>query len=198
MPDISVEFATAANHTDPDGRRVYWPYLRDPETLARPWALPGTPELQHRVGGIEKHDGDGNISYAPDNHEHMVRLRQEKIDRIAADIGGVELHEDDGAEVLVLGWGSTWGAITDAVRRVRATGERVSQAHLLHLNPLPADLGEVLARYPRVLCPEINLGQLALLLRGRYLVDVVSHTKVSGVPFSGAELEARLREELAR
>ena len=198
LPDISVEFVTESNHTDPDGRQVYWPYLRDPETLSRPWALPGTPGLQHRIGGIEKHDGDGNISYQPDNHEHMVRLRQEKVDRIAADIAGVELDEEEGAELLVVGWGSTWGAITAGVRRLRATGERISQAHLTHLNPLPADLGDVLARYPKVLCPELNLGQLAMLLRSRYLVDVASFTKVAGLPFGAAEMEVRMREELAR
>ena len=198
LPDISVEFATHTNHTDPDGRQVYWPYLRDPDTLARPWALPGTPGLQHRIGGIEKHDGDGNISYQPENHEHMVRLRQEKVDRIADDIDGMELDEEDGAELLVVGWGSTWGAITAGVRRLRATGDRVSQVHLTHLNPLPADLGEVLARYPKVMCPELNLGQLAMLLRSRYLVDVSSFTKVAGLPFGAAEMEVRMREELAR
>ena len=198
LPDISVEFATHTNHTDPDGREVYWPYLRDPDTLARPWALPGTPGLQHRIGGIEKHDGDGNISYQPENHEHMVRLRQEKVDRIADDIDGMELDEEDGAELLVVGWGSTWGAITAGVRRLRATGDRVSQVHLTHLNPLPADLGEVLARYPKVMCPELNLGQLAMLLRSRYLVDVSSFTKVAGLPFGAAEMEVRMREELAR
>ena len=198
LPDISVEFVTESNHTDPDGRQVYWPYLRDPETLSRPWALPGTPGLQHRIGGIEKHDGDGNISYQPENHEHMVRLRQEKVERIADDIDGMELDEEDGAELLVVGWGSTWGAITAGVRRLRATGDRVSQVHLTHLNPLPADLGEVLARYPKVMCPELNLGQLAMLLRSRYLVDVSSFTKVAGLPFGAAEMEVRMREELAR
>ena len=198
LPDISVEFTTRTNHTDPDGRQVYWPYLRDPDTLARPWALPGTPGLQHRIGGIEKHDGDGNISYQPENHEHMVRLRQEKVERIADDIDGMELDEEDGAELLVVGWGSTWGAITAGVRRLRATGDRVSQVHLTHLNPLPADLGEVLARYPKVMCPELNLGQLAMLLRSRYLVDVSSFTKVAGLPFGAAEMEVRMREELAR
>ncbi|MFN7148069.1 MAG: 2-oxoacid:acceptor oxidoreductase subunit alpha [Microthrixaceae bacterium] len=198
LPDISVPVVTEPNHTDADGRHVYWPYLRDPETLARPWALPGTPGLQHRIGGIEKHDGDGNISYQPDNHARMVHLRQAKIDRIANDIPGVELDEQDGAELLVLGWGSTWGAITAGVRRLRATGDRVSQAHLTHLNPLPADLGDVLARYPKVLCPEINLGQLAMLVRGRYLVDVQTFNKVSGLPFGAAEMETRMREELAR
>jgi 2-oxoglutarate ferredoxin oxidoreductase subunit alpha len=154
--------------------------------------------LQHRIGGIEKHDGDGNISYQPDNHSRMVHLRQAKIDRIADDILGVELDEQDGAELLVLGWGSTWGAITAGVRLLRADGVRVSQAHLTHLNPLPADLGDVLARHPKVLCPEVNLGQLAMLVRSRYLVDVQSFTKVSGLPFGAAEMADRMREELAR
>ncbi len=198
LPDISVPFTTEPNHTDPDGREVYWPYLRDPETLARPWAVPGTPRLQHRIGGIEKHDGDGNISYQPENHEHMVRLRQAKVDGIAHDTGGLDLDEQDGADVLVIGWGSTWGAITAGVRRVRATGDRISQAHLTQLNPFPADLGEVLSRYPKVLCPEVNLGQLSILLRDRYMVDVRSFTKVSGLPFGASEMEVRMREELAR
>lgn len=198
LPDISVEFASETNHTDPDGRAVYWPYLRDPDTLARPWALPGTAGLQHRIGGIEKADGSGNISYQPDNHDHMVRLRQAKVDGIASDVPGVELDEDEGAELLVIGWGSTWGAITAGVRRLRATGDRVSQAHLTHLNPFPADLGDVLARHPKVLCPEMNLGQLSGLLRSRFLVDVRSVTKVSGLPFGAGEMEAHMRSELAR
>ncbi|MBS1837485.1 MAG: 2-oxoacid:acceptor oxidoreductase subunit alpha, partial [Actinobacteria bacterium] len=183
LPDLHVELATTANHTEADGREVFWPYLRDPETLTRPWAIPGTPGLQHRIGGIEKQDGSGNISYAPDNHEHMVRLRQARVDDIAADIPGVMLDEDDDAELLVIGWGSTWGAITAGVRRVRRQGRRISQAHLVHVNPLPADLGEVLARYPKVLCPELNLGQMTGILRDRYLADVRSFTKVSGLPF---------------
>ena len=187
LPDLRPTFATAANHDD-----GFWPYLRDPDTLARPWALPGTPGLQHRIGGIEKEDGSGNISYQPENHDHMVRLRQEKIDRIAHELPGVDLDEDEGAELLVVGWGSTWGAITAGVRRVRASGARVSHAHLTHLNPLPADLGDVLERYPKVLCPEINLGQLSRLLRSRYLVDVQSFTKVAGVPLRASEMEARM------
>ena len=198
LPDISVDVVTTPNHTDPDGRAVYWPYLRDPDTLARPWALPGTPGLQHRIGGIEKHDGDGNISYQPENHERMVHLRRAKVERIAADVEGLEVDEQDGAELLVVGWGSTWGAITAGVRHLRDRGHRVSQAHLTHLNPLPAGLGELLARHPRVLCPELNLGQLAMLLRSRYLVDVVSFTKVTGLPFGAAEMGDRLLEELQR
>ncbi len=198
LPDLSVEFATATNHTEPDGRETFWPYLRDPETLARPWALPGTPGLQHRIGGIEKQDGSGNISYQPDNHEHMVRLRQARIDGMAADIDGVLLDEEEGAELLVIGWGSTWGAITAGVRRVRRAGRKVSQAHLVHVNPFPSDLGDVLARYPKVLCPELNLGQMTGLLRDRYLVDVRGFTKVAGLPFAAGEMEARMLAELDR
>lgn len=198
LPDLSVEFTTVANHTEADGRKVFWPYLRDPETLVRPWAIPGTPGLQHRIGGIEKQDGSGNISYQPDNHEHMVRLRQARVDDIAAEIPGVTLDEEEGAELLVIGWGSTWGAITAGVRRVRRQGRRVSQAHLVHVNPLPADLGDVLARYPKVLCPELNLGQMTGILRDRYLADVRCFTKVSGLPFGAHEMEERLIAELDR
>ena len=198
LPRIDVDFATGPNHVDAEGRPEFWPYLHDPVTLSRPWAVPGTPGLQHRIGGIEKADGTGHISYQPDNHEHMVELRRAKIDGIAADIPGVELDEDDGADLLVIGWGSTWGAITAGVRRLRRNGYRVSQAQVVHLNPLPADLGDVLARYPKVLCPEMNLGQLASLLRARYLVDVQSFTKVTGVPFGAVEMEERMMIELGR
>ncbi len=198
LPDLSVEFTTTTNHTGPDGREVFWPFLRDPETLTRPWAIPGTPGLQHRIGGIEKQDGSGNISYQPGNHEHMVRLRQARVDDIAADIPGTILDEDDDAELLVIGWGSTWGAITAGVRRVRRQGRRISQAHLVHVNPLPADLGDIIARYPKVLCPELNLGQMTGILRDRYLADVRSFTKVSGLPFGAQEMEARMIAELDR
>ncbi|MEI2638067.1 MAG: 2-oxoacid:acceptor oxidoreductase subunit alpha [Microthrixaceae bacterium] len=198
MPDISVPFSTEPNAEGPDGRPVFHPYLRDPQTLARPWAVPGTPGLQHRIGGIEKQDGTGNISYQPENHEKMVRLRQAKIDGIANDIPGVELDADEGAELLVIGWGSTWGSIKAGVRRVRDRGHPVARAHLTHLSPFPADLGDVLARYPKILVPEMNLGELALLLRGTYLVDARSYTQVSGVPFKAAAMESRILEEIAR
>ncbi len=198
MPDISVPFTTEPNAEGPDGRPVFHPYLRDPQTLARPWAVPGTPGLQHRIGGIEKQDGTGNISYQPENHEKMVRLRQAKIDGIANDIPGVELDTDEGAELLVIGWGSTWGSIKAGVRRVRDRGHPVARAHLTHLSPFPADLGDVLARYPKILVPEMNLGELALLLRGTYLVDARSYTQVSGVPFKAAAMESRILEEIAR
>jgi 2-oxoglutarate ferredoxin oxidoreductase subunit alpha len=150
----------------------------------------------HRIGGIEKQDGTGNVNYDPDNHELMVRLRAEKVARIADDIPPVDVDGPDDAEVLVLGWGSTWGAIQAAARRVRAQGHAVAHAHLVHLNPFPADLGEVLARYPKVLVPEMNLGQLSRLVRAEFLVDAKSLTKVQGAPFRAGEIEAAILELL--
>jgi len=185
LADLSVEFATEPN--GPDGE--FLPYLRDPETLARPWAVPGTPGLQHRVGGIEKADRTGNISYDPDNHDFMVRTRQAKVDGIARTIPDLEVDDPSGeARVLALGWGSTYGPIGAAARRVRRAGYPVAQAHLRHLNPFPANLGEVLARYDRVVIPEMNLGQLAQLVRSRFLVDAISFTQVRGMPFLSTEL----------
>jgi 2-oxoglutarate ferredoxin oxidoreductase subunit alpha len=189
LPDIAVEFATEPNAVDDKGQPTFHPYLRDPGTLARPWAVPGTPGLEHRVGGIEKADVTGNISYDPDNHDHMTRLRQAKIDGIADTVGALEVDDPTGdADVLVLGWGSTFGPIAAAVRLARATGARVAQTHLRHLNPFPANTGEVLRSYQRVIVPEMNLGQLAMLLRAKYLVDVESHTSVRGLPFQAGEL----------
>ena len=186
LPDLSQEFAFAEPAEDGG---EFEPFRRDPVTLARPWAIPGTPGLEHRIGGIEKADITGTISYDPDNHDRMVRLRQAKIDGIAADIPLVEVDDPDGsARVLVLGWGSTFGSIGAAVRRTRNAGHSVAQAHLHHLNPFPANLADVLHRYDKVLVPEINLGQLALLLRGRFLVDVISYNQVRGLPFQAAEL----------
>jgi 2-oxoglutarate/2-oxoacid ferredoxin oxidoreductase subunit alpha len=186
LPAIDPAFATGPNA--PDGSDEFWPYLRDDDTLARPWARPGTPGLEHRIGGLEKADGRGSISYDPDNHERMVRLRAAKIDGIT--VPDLEVDDPHGdAELLVLGWGSTYGPIGAGCRRVRALGHSVAQAHLRHLNPLPANLGDVLARYRTVLVPEMNLGQLALLLRGRYLVDVKSYTRISGLPFKAEELQ---------
>jgi 2-oxoglutarate ferredoxin oxidoreductase subunit alpha len=186
LPPLDVTFATEPNA--PDGSGDFWPYLRDPETLARPWAVPGTPGLQHRIGGLEKADGTGDISYDPDNHDKMVRLRQAKIDGIT--VPDVVVDDPSGeATVLVVGWGSTFGPIGAAARRVRNAGHQVATAHLRHLNPMPANLGEVLARYSRVVVPEMNLGQLALLLRAKYLVDAVSYTKVAGLPFKAEELQ---------
>ncbi|MFD0199269.1 MULTISPECIES: 2-oxoacid:acceptor oxidoreductase subunit alpha [Saccharothrix] len=185
LPDLGVEFATEPN--SPDGES-FWPYLRDPETLARPWAVPGTAGLQHRIGGLEKADGTGNISYDPANHDHMVRLRQRKIDGI--EVPDVEVDDPSGqARVLVVGWGSSYGPIGAAARRVRKLGMPVAHAHLRHLNPFPKNLGEVLSRYDKVVVPEMNLGQLALLLRAKYLVDAISYTKVQGLPFKAEELQ---------
>jgi 2-oxoglutarate/2-oxoacid ferredoxin oxidoreductase subunit alpha len=194
LPDLSAEFSFAQPATGPaeptDGEAAaFEPFRRDPVTLARPWATPGTPGLEHRIGGIEKADITGEISYDPDNHDRMVRLRQAKIDGIAADIEPLAVEDPDGgARVLVLGWGSTFGSIGAAVRRVRNAGHAVAQAHLRHLNPFPPNLGDVLRHYDKVLVPEINLGQLALLLRGRFLVDVISYNRVRGLPFQAAEL----------
>jgi 2-oxoglutarate ferredoxin oxidoreductase subunit alpha len=189
LPDIAVEFATEPNAVDDKGQPTFHPYLRDPGTLARPWAVPGTPGLEHRVGGIEKADVTGNISYDPDNHDHMTRLRQAKIDGIADTIDPLVADDPTGdADVLVLGWGSTFGPIAAGVRLARASGARVAQAHLRHLNPFPANTGEVLRSYQRVIVPEMNLGQLAMLLRAKYLVDVESHTSVRGLPFQAGEL----------
>ncbi|HZV24891.1 MAG TPA: 2-oxoglutarate ferredoxin oxidoreductase subunit alpha, partial [Acidothermaceae bacterium] len=181
--------ATVPNHVDAKGEPEFWPYLRDEETLARAWAVPGTPGLEHRVGGLEKADGSGDISYDPGNHDLMVRLRQGKVDGIARDIAPLTVDDPSGeAEVLVLGWGSTYGPIGAACRQVRARGLKIAQAHLRHLNPFPANTGEVLAAYDRVLIPEMNLGQLALLIRAKFLIDAVPYDKVNGMPFKAAEL----------
>ena len=191
LPEIPVTFATEPNH---EGE--FWPYLRDEATLARPWAVPGTPGLEHRIGGLEKADGTGNISYDPDNHDRMVRLRAAKVAGIAADIAPLEVDEQDGARLLVLGWGSTYGPIGAAIRRVRADGGKVAQAHLRHLNPFPANLGEVLRRYDRVLIPEMNLGQLRMLVRSQFLVDAIGYNRVRGLPFKAEELADAITELL--
>lgn len=187
VPAIEPNFATELNGTDAQGKPVFLPYLRDPETLARAWAIPGTAGLDHRIGGVEKEDKTGNISYDPANHDLMVRTRQAKVDGVKVPPLTVD-DPGDAAKVLVLGWGSTYGPIGAGVRRVRKVGGKVAQAHLRHLNPFPANLGEVLRKYDKVLVPEMNLGQLALLLRGKYLVDVVSYAQVRGMPLGAAEL----------
>jgi 2-oxoglutarate/2-oxoacid ferredoxin oxidoreductase subunit alpha len=189
LPDISVPFATEPNHNG-----EFWPYLRDPDTLARPWAVPGTPGLMHRIGGLEKADGTGNVDYEPENHDHMVRLRAAKVAGIANDIPPVEVDAVEGAELLVLSWGSTDGITKEAVRRVRAAGKPVDHAHLVHMNPLAPNLGEVLARYEQVLVPEMNLGQLRRLVRAEFLVDAQGFNQVAGVPFKASEVEAKIRE----
>ncbi len=189
LPDISQEYTTEPNGDD----GAFLPYKRDPETLARPWAIPGTAGLEHRIGGIEKADGTGTISYDPNNHDLMVRTRAAKIAGI--DVPDLEVDDPhDGTRVLVLGWGSTYGPSAAAVRRIRKSGGKVAQTHLRHLNPLPANTGEVLKRYDKVLLPEINLGQLALLLRARYLVDVISYNRVRGLPFKAEELAGVIQD----
>ncbi|HEX9697763.1 MAG TPA: 2-oxoacid:acceptor oxidoreductase subunit alpha [Actinomycetota bacterium] len=190
FPAIPVTFATEPNH---DGE--FWPYLRD-ENLSRPWALPGTPGLEHRIGGLEKQDGTGNVSYDPVNHEYMTRIRAAKIAKIADDIPELAVDEQGGEELLVVGWGSTWGSIQAGVRRVRAQGHKVAHAHLRHLSPMPKNTGEVLKRFTRVLVPELNSGQLVRLLRAEYLVDAKSYTKIQGQPFLAAELETEILKRL--
>ncbi|WFE26515.1 2-oxoacid:acceptor oxidoreductase subunit alpha [Solwaraspora sp. WMMD791] len=190
LPDLQVEFATAPN--DADGK-TFLPYLRDPQTLARPWAIPGTPGLEHRIGGLEKADKTGDISYDPANHDFMVRTRQARIDTIP--VPDVEVEDPDGdARTLVLGWGSTYGPIGAACRTLRQRGLPVAQAHLRHLAPLPANLGDVLRAYDRVVIPEMNLGQLAHVIRARYLVDAIGYNQVRGLPFTATELETMLEE----
>jgi 2-oxoglutarate ferredoxin oxidoreductase subunit alpha len=194
LPDLTVQFTQGPNHTLEDGTEVFWPYKRDPQTLARPWAIPGTPGLEHRIGGIEKEDGTGNISYAPANHDFMVRTRQAKIDGV--EVPDLEVDDPHEAKTLVLGWGSTYGPITAAVRRLRNAGESIAQAHLRHLNPFPRNLGEVLGRYEKVVIPEMNLGQLATLVRAKYLVDAHSYNQVNGMPFKAEQLAKALKEAI--
>ncbi|HEX8293936.1 MAG TPA: 2-oxoacid:acceptor oxidoreductase subunit alpha [Pyrinomonadaceae bacterium] len=188
LPKIEVEFAT-----DPAG---FMPYARDEETLARPYALPGTPGLEHRIGGIEKQHMTGNVNYDPENHHFMVLMRQAKVDRAAQDVPPVEVYGDPAGKVLVLGWGSTYGSITSAVERLRAEGKPVSSAHIRHLNPFPSNLGDVLRSFERVIVPEMNLGQLATMIRAKYLVDAVPFSKVKGRPFQIREIVKKVEEYL--
>jgi 2-oxoglutarate/2-oxoacid ferredoxin oxidoreductase subunit alpha len=188
LPRIEVKFAT-----DP---KDFMPYARDEETLARPWALPGTPGLEHRIGGIEKQNITGNVNYDPENHHLMVKLRQEKVDRAVASIPPVEVYGDPTGKVLVLGWGSTYGSITSAVEKMRKEGKSVSSAHLRHLNPFPANLGEVLSGFETVIIPEMNLGQLCTMIRAKYLIDAVAFSKVKGRPFQIREIVGKVEEYL--
>ncbi len=196
---IEPGFATEPNHESAKGEPEFWPYLRDEDTLARPWAVPGTPGLEHRIGGLEKGEGDGNISYEPANHDFMVRTRAAKVQRIAKDIAPMQVDDPSGeASVLVLGWGSTYGPIGAACRLVRESGHPVAQAHLRHLNPFPSDLGEVLGRYESVIVPEMNLGQLSMLVRAKYLVDVQGYNHVRGLPLRAAELAEAITKEITK
>jgi 2-oxoglutarate ferredoxin oxidoreductase subunit alpha len=191
FPDLRVDFAAKPNDDD-----RFLPYVRDPETLAREWALPGTPGLEHRIGGLEKEDVTGNVSYDPDNHDRMVRLRAQKVAGIASDIPELEVDDPDGASLLVLGWGGTYGSIAAAVRRIRQAGGSVAHAHLRYLNPFPRNTVEVLRRYDKVLVPEMNLGQLVRLMRSEFLVDAVGYNRVRGVPFRSSELADAIRTML--
>ena len=186
LPDLRIDF-----HQNAEG---FMPYMRDERTLARPWAIPGTPGLEHRIGGLEKEDVTGNVNYEPENHDHMVRLRAEKVARIVNDIPDIEVDGPASGKLLVLGWGSTLGAITGAVNQARADGLTVSRAHLWHINPFPRNLVDVLDRFERVLVPEMNLGQLALLLRARYLKDIETYSKVEGKPFTRDEILHRIED----
>jgi 2-oxoglutarate/2-oxoacid ferredoxin oxidoreductase subunit alpha len=190
IPELAtLEHEPITFRTDPDG---FVPYARDPETLARPWAIPGTPGLEHRIGGLEKQDRVGNVSYVPANHERMTQLRHEKVARIARDIAPAEVDGPERGKLLVVGWGGTHGAIATAVDEARADGLDVSRLHLRHLNPFPANLGEVLRRFDRILVPELNRGQLAGLLRAEFLVPAESLSKVQGQPFKVSEIRARI------
>jgi len=188
LPRIEVKFAT-----DPTN---FMPYARDEVTLARPWALPGTPGLEHRIGGIEKQNITGNVNYDPENHHLMVKLRQEKVDRAAADVPLVEVFGEQSGKVLVLGWGSTYGSITSAVEKMRNEGKSVSSAHLRHLNPFPGNLGEVLSSFETVIVPEMNLGQLCTMIRAKYVIDAVPFSKVKGRPFQIREIISKVEEYL--
>jgi 2-oxoglutarate ferredoxin oxidoreductase subunit alpha len=190
LPDISVDNAT--------DKATFQPYARDPQTLARPWAVPGTAGLEHRIGGLEKADITGNVSYDPENHHRMQVLRQQKIAGIADDIPPLEVFGPQTGDLLILGWGSTYGAIRSAVERLQAEGWSVSHAHLRHLNPMPRNTESVLRSFRRVLLPEVNLGQLSLLLRARYLIDIVGYNRVRGKPFRIAEIKGAAEELLGQ
>jgi 2-oxoglutarate ferredoxin oxidoreductase subunit alpha len=188
IPGIQVKFAT-----DPVG---FLPYKRDPQTLARPWAIPGTPGLEHRIGGIEKQDVTGNVNYEPMNHEKMVRIRAAKVEGIAQDIPEVVPAGDPDGDLLIVAWGSTYGAVTAGLKSARDKGHRIGHVHLRYLNPLPRNLGEVIGRYRQVLVPEMNMGQLLMLLRAKYLVDAQGYNKIQGQPFKQSEIEAKIEEIL--
>ena len=186
LPKIDVKF-----ENDPEG---FLPYRRNPNTLARPWAIPGTPGLEHRIGGLEKAKDSGNVSYDPVNHENMIRVRANKVEKVAEDIPLAEPTGATEGKLLVVGWGSTFGAITGAVRSAWADGVDVSMLHIRHLNPFPRNLSEVLSRFKHVLVPENNTGQLSLLLQGRFLREVIALNKIQGQPFKESEILEKIRE----
>ena len=193
LPAMTTRFVSNGSNTE-----EFMPYARDEETLARSWAVPGTPGLEHRIGGLEKQDLTGNVSYDPDNHEKMTRLRDEKVARIANDIPPTEVFGQDGDELLVIGWGGTFGTLRTAVKNKQAEGVSVSHVHLRYLNPLPADLGDIISRYQKVVVAELNLGQIATIIRARYLVDAIGFNKIQGQPFYVYEVESKIDEILER
>ena len=196
--EIDPKFATGPNHKLPDGTDVFWPFKRDLETLARPWAIPGVAGLEHRIGGIEKADGTGNISYDPTNHDFMVRTRQAKVDGIAKTIDPLSVDDPSGkAKVLVMGWGSTYGPVNAACEEARKQGIEIAHAHLRHVNPFPSNTGEILKKYDKVIIPEMNLGQLAILIRAKYLVDAIGFNQVRGLPFKTQELVDAIKDVVA-
>src|ERR1700675_330639 len=188
IPPIPVKF-----ETNPEG---FYPYKRDPQTLARPWAIPGTPGLEHRIGGIEKQDVTGNINYEPLNHEKMVRIRAAKVEAVAQDIPDLVPAGDPDGDLLIVAWGSTYGPITAGMKTMRAKGHLIGHVHLRHPNPLARNLGELMTRYRHVLVPEMNLGQLSMILRAKYLVDAQGYNKIQGQPFKQSEIEAKIEEIL--
>lgn len=197
LPSFSPNFAAEPNHTNEDGTTEFWPFQRDPETLARPWAPPGLAGLEHRIGGLEKSDGKGNVAYDGANHERMTHLRSDKIAGIAKSIAPLEVDDPSGeASILVVGWGGTYGSIAAGITRARARGRKVAHVQLRHLNPLPSNLGDILRRYETVILPELNMGQMSKVLRAEFLVDVKTVSKVQGVPFRASDIEAAIEEHL--
>ena len=187
IPEIEVKFRTE--------KEGFFPYSRD-ENLSRPWAIPGTPGLEHRLGGLEKSNITGNVSYDPENHEFMVRLRAQKVKNIESDIPELEVTGDKDADVLVIGWGGTFGSITEAVNRVRRNGKKVAQAHFRYLNPFPKNTGDVLRKYKKIICPELNLGQLARFLKSEFLIEIDSFNKIQGIPFKSSEIENKIEKTI--
>jgi 2-oxoglutarate ferredoxin oxidoreductase subunit alpha len=192
LPEIAIEYASP----DRSNGHGFLPYLRDETTLSRPWAIPGTPGLEHRIGGLEKQDVTGNVNYEPANHEKMIHLRAAKVERVTAEIPPTKCFGAEDAEIALVGWGSTYGAIRTAVERLAAEGIPTAHIHLRHLNPLPSDLGDVLARFDKIVVPEMNLGQLNSLLRARYLLKTVPLNKVTGQPFKVSEITAKVKQVL--
>jgi 2-oxoglutarate ferredoxin oxidoreductase subunit alpha len=188
IPGITVHFASDPND--------FHPYKRHPETLARPWAIPGTPGLEHRIGGLEKQDVTGNVNYEPLNHENMVRIRAAKIEAITQDVPNVMPSGDPEGDLLIVSWGSTYGSITQSVKAQREKSRKIGHLHLRYLNPLPANLGDILKRYKKVLVPELNMGQLLWVLRAKYLVNAIGLNKIQGRPFKQSELDQKIEEVL--